>query len=91
MGVQEIIVAIDLEMRRLKQARDLLEKIDTPASKQKATYKAKTGTVVTQATDVPAKTTMKKGAITAEGRRRISEAMKLRWAKKRKQAASKAA
>ena len=74
MEVSKILVELDKEIARLKEARTLLAGGAAPArgtSKKKAVAK-------------PGKRTM-----TAEGRRRIAEAMKKRWAERRKQQAGK--
>ncbi len=74
MEVSKIVVELDKEIARLKEARALLA--GTPASNR--------GTSTKKAAGKPAKRTM-----TAEGRRRIAEAMKKRWAERRKQQGAK--
>ncbi|MGO9435290.1 MAG: hypothetical protein ACLPH3_03775 [Terracidiphilus sp.] len=74
MGVSEILVQIDREIAQLQKARTLLN----GASKGK--YKpARAGKRVAR----------KKRNLTPEGRRRIAEAVKRRWAEQRKAAAGK--
>lgn len=74
MGVSEILAQIDREIAQLQQARALLS--GTGAAKtSKAGSAAK-----------PAK--KKKRNLTPEGRRRIAEAVKRRWAEQKKKAAS---
>ncbi len=73
MGVTDILAQIDREIAQLQQARALLA----------GTGKAPKATA--SATRTPAK---KKRNLTPEGRKRIAEAVKRRWAEQRK-AASK--
>lgn len=74
MGVSEILAQIDREIAQLQQARALL-------SGTGAARTSKAG-----ATAKPAK--KKKRNLTPEGRRRIAEAVKRRWAEQKKKAAS---
>lgn len=74
MGVSEILAQIDREIAQLQQARALLS----------GTRAAKTGKAGSAAR--PAK--KKKRNLTPEGRRRIAEAVKRRWAEQKKKAAS---
>jgi hypothetical protein len=68
--VSKIVAELDREIARLKEARALL--VGEPAPRRGAQKKA-----------TAAKRT---GRMSAEGRRRIAEAMKKRWAERRKQA-----
>lgn len=74
MGVAEILAHIDREITQLQQARALLTGETTRASKS-ASANAK-------------KATRKKRNLTPEGRKRIAEAVKRRWAEQKKKAAS---
>ncbi len=74
MEVSKIVAELDKEIARLKEARALLA--GTSLSHRGSTNKTAAGK--------PRKRTM-----TAEGRRRIAEAMKKRWAERRKQQAAK--
>jgi hypothetical protein len=71
-GVSEILAQIDKEIAQLQQARALLSGGAAPASK-----KASTGTVAK-------KTVKKKRNLSPEGRKRIAEAVKRRWAEQKK-------
>lgn len=71
MGVAEILVQIDREIAQLQQARAIL------SGSKAAPYKA-AAAVITQK---PAK---KKRNLTPEGRKRIAEAVKRRWAAQKK-------
>jgi hypothetical protein len=83
--VEEILAGIDQEIARLQHARNLLAG-DQPrrgrprgSTSKKATKAAK-----------PAKTAgRKKRKLSAEGRKRIADAMRKRWAERKKAAAGK--
>jgi hypothetical protein len=75
-GVAEILSHIDHEIAQLQQARALLGGSATAKVKRVAGPAAK-------------KTRKKKRNLTPEGRRRIAEAVKRRWAEQKKAAASK--
>lgn len=73
MEVSKIVAELDKEIARLKEARALLAGTST-------SHRA------------PAKKSAvkpRKSTMSAEGRRRIAEAMKKRWAERRKQQSSK--
>lgn len=70
MEVSKIVAELDKEISRLKEARALLA--GGPSSRR--------GAGKTRSAVKPRKRTM-----TAEGRRRIAEAMKKRWAERKKQ------
>ena len=72
MGVSEILAQIDREIAQLQQARAMLN--GTSNGKFRV---ARTGKRVVH----------KKRNLTPEGRRRIAEAVKRRWAEQRKKAA----
>lgn len=74
MEVSKIVAELDREIARLKEARALLASV---ASTNRSSGKKKPAAK-------PRKRTM-----TAEGRRRIAEAMKKRWAERRKQQSAK--
>ena len=71
MAIENIIVEIDAEIARLKQARALLATLGTAATKAgRAAKKA------------PAKArTRKKRVLSAEARKKIADAQHRRWAK----------
>ena len=77
--VKDILTEIDAEISRLQQARALLSgdtaKKRGPGRKKSAAVSA----------------APKKRKLTPEGRKRIAEAMKKRWAERKKQASLKAA
>ena len=74
MEVSKIVAELDKEIARLKEARELLA---GSSSSHRGPGKKKSAAK-------PHKRTM-----TVEGRRRIAEAMKKRWAERRKQQAAK--
>lgn len=75
MGVSEILVQIDREIALMQQARAVLAG-SGPASSGK------------RAVSATRKTAKKKRNLTPEGRKRIAEAVKRRWAEQKKKAAS---
>ena len=79
MGILEIVEQIDREIAQLQHARALLA--------GKAASKPKRGGSVSSGTK-PAKR-KKKRNLTPEGRKRIAEAVKRRWAEQKKAAGQK--
>jgi hypothetical protein len=76
-GVSDILLQIDREIAQLQQARALLG-----GGAVKAPKKAKAA-----AAPAAKKTVKKKRNLTPEGRKRIAEAVKRRWAEQKKTAA----
>jgi hypothetical protein len=74
--VNQILVEIDNEIARLQQARNLLA--------GESVKRAKRGRAAV-------KRTPSRRRMSAEGRRKIAEAMKRRWAERRKEASAKGA
>ncbi|HUB00387.1 MAG TPA: hypothetical protein VMA34_18790 [Terracidiphilus sp.] len=81
MGIADILASVDREIALLQQARALLSGVAAPARKPGRPKKA---AVVTPR---PAK---KKRRLSPEGRKRIAEAVKRRWAAQKKAAAAPA-
>ena len=79
MGISEILAALDGEIAQLQQARALLGGQTAP--KKKAGRPKKEATTL-----AAAKPVKKKRNITPEGRKRIAEAVKRRWAAQKKAA-----
>ena len=73
MGVSEILAQIDREIAQLQQARSLLNGVSNGKVRI-----ARTGKRVIK----------KKRNLTPEGRKRIAEAVKRRWAEQKKRAAA---
>jgi hypothetical protein len=78
-GVSEILVQIDREIAQLQKARTLLAGGSTSAPKKTAAPLAAKKTTKRK----------KKRNLTPEGRKRIAEAVKRRWAEQKKAASSK--
>ena len=78
MEVNRIIQEIDAEISRLQQARALL------LGGVKSTGKTATKSAAGKPADAP-KAGKKKRRLSAEGRKRIADAMRKRWAERRKQ------
>lgn len=76
MGVSEILAEIDREIAQLQRARALLAGGALKTSKKAAPVAAR-------------KVRKKKRNLTPEGRKRIAEAVRRRWAEQKKSAAAK--
>jgi hypothetical protein len=74
-GVSEILAQIDREIAQLQYARTLLTGEKKAAPKKVATT-----------TPAPKKSAKKKRNLSPEGRKRIAEAVKRRWAEQKKAA-----
>jgi hypothetical protein len=85
-GVSDILKALDREIAQLQQARALLGGHTAPASKKKAGRPKKVVAAVAPASVGPVK---KKRNLTPEARKRISEAVKRRWAERKKAGGTK--
>ena len=79
MEVSQILVEIDNEIARLQQVRDLLAGKNTKSGTRRG-YGSGKKVVKVRA----------KRKLSPEGRRKIAEAMKRRWAERRKEVAAKA-
>ena len=84
MDVQEIIAELKNETERLNQAIAALEGVGSRQGTTKSRSPIKTATVANMRHVSTGKKT--RGVMTEEGRRRLSEAMKKRWAARRKSA-----
>lgn len=76
MGVSEILMQIDREIAQLRHARALLAGKTAPAAKR------------AKAASVTRKPARKKRNLSPEGRKRIADAVKKRWAEQKKAAAA---
>ena len=83
-----ILEAIDREIARLQDARALLSGHEAPTPRRKVGRPAKIATSVVNLAVTPAKN-KKKRNLTPEGRKRIADAVKRRWAAQKKAAAGK--
>jgi hypothetical protein len=80
--VSRIIAEIDEQISRLQQARVLLS--ETPSTANRTGPGRPKGSKNT-ATVAPVASTTRKRKLSPEGRKRIADAMKKRWAERRKQ------
>jgi hypothetical protein len=88
MEVDSIVAEIDAEIARLTEARRVLKSVGTPGVVKKAGRGRPKGSK-NAATSVKAEApaTTKKRKLSPEGRKRIAEAMKKRWAERKGEAA----
>lgn len=87
MGVESILIAVDQELNKLLQARAILIGQSASISKKKVGAPAVVQSIVS---GLPAKRKKrKKRNLTPEGRNRIAEAVRRRWAAQRKAAEGK--
>ena len=93
MGVAEILATIDFEIAQLQQAKALLTGSAAPVAKRKPGRPKKVVAVVPKkaAAVAPAvkKPAKKKRNLSPEGRKRIADAVKKRWAAQKAAAAAK--
>jgi hypothetical protein len=76
MNTQDIIDQIEIEISRLQQAKSLLQGSESKSGKRSP------GRPKNNVAKIPA-VTPKKRKLSAAGRKKISDAMKKRWAKRR--------
>lgn len=81
MEVSRIIAEIDAQILKLQQARALLADATQPARTGRGRPKG--------STNVSTVAGKRKRKLTPEGRKRIADAMKKRWAERRKQTSGK--
>jgi len=84
--VTRIIAEIDAQIQKLQQARSLLAEASQPVRAGRGRPKG-TKKPTSAASAGTASTGKRKRKLTPEGRKRIADAMKKRWAERRKQAA----
>ena len=87
MEVQHIIAGIDEEIAKLTEARRILESVSTPGVVKKAGRRgrpkgSKNATTLAKVEATASSTGKRK--LSPEGRKRIAEAMKRRWAERKK-------
>ena len=82
MALSDILASIDSEIAQLQKARALLVGVSAPTAKKKPGRPRKVVAAVVPAVAKPAK--KKKRNLSPEGRRRIAEAVKRRWAAQKK-------
>ncbi|MGA3083035.1 MAG: hypothetical protein ABSD44_16920 [Terracidiphilus sp.] len=86
MGISDILASIDHDIAQLQQARAVLAGVQAPAPKKKPGRPRKVAAAIAPVAAKPAK--KKKRNISAEGRKRIVEAVKRRWAAQKKAASA---
>lgn len=82
MEVTRIIAEIDAQIEKLQQARELLSGATNSVRRGPGRPK---GSKNSSGASTSTKTAGRKRKLTPEGRKRIAEAMKRRWAERRKQ------
>jgi hypothetical protein len=82
--VSRIIAEIDAQISKLQQARGLLAGTTQLATKGPGRPRGRKAAVKAVA-PAPKKATARKRKLSPEGRKRIADAMKKRWAERRKQ------
>lgn len=87
MAISDILVSIDQDIARLQQARTLLGGGAVAVPKKAAGRPKKVATVAEMAAKTPAAKPTKKRKLSPEGRKRIAEAVKRRWAAQKAAAA----
>jgi hypothetical protein len=83
--VSRIIAEIDAQILKLQQARTLLAGTTQLATKGPGRPKGRKAAVKVAAAPAPKKAIARKRKLSPEGRKRIADAMKKRWADRRKQ------
>jgi len=83
--VSRIIAELDAQIAKLQQARALLAGTTTVTAKRTGPGRPKGSKNI--AATKPAKASPRKRKLSPEGRKRIADAMKKRWADRRKQSA----
>lgn len=86
MEVSRIIAEIDAQISKLQQARELLSGTTANSSKGRGRPKGSKNGKAATSTAAP-----RKRKLSPEGRKRIADAMKRRWAERRKLAAKTSA
>jgi len=84
--VEEILAGIDQEIARLQHARNLLAGDQPRRGRPRGSKSAKSAPKAAKAVKT---TGRKKRKLSAEGRKRIADAMRKRWAERKKAAAGK--
>jgi hypothetical protein len=88
MAVSDILISIDREIAQLEKARAVLTSSTAPVVKKKVGRPRKADAEAISPAPKPAK--KRKRNLSPEGRKRIAEAVKRRWAAQRKAASAAA-
>jgi hypothetical protein len=86
--VEEILAGIDQEIARLQHARNLLAGDQPRRGRPRGSKSAKSTTATTKAAKTVKSVGRKKRKLSAEGRKRIADAMRKRWAERKKSSGS---
>ena len=88
MALTDVIAHIDTEIAKLQQVRAILVGDDAPAAPRSGRGRPKgSKNVVAPVVVTPSAATKSKRKLIPEGRKAIADAMKRRWAERRKQVA----
>lgn len=87
MAISDILASIDQDLARLQQARTLLVGGAVAAPKKAGRPKKVVAALAERAAKTPAAKPAKKRKLSPEGRKRIAEAVKRRWAAQKAAAA----
>jgi hypothetical protein len=87
LAITDVIAQIDSEIAKLQQARQLLSGAVPAKSGRGRPKGSKNATTNAAAAPAPAATKTAKRKLSPEGRKAIADAMKRRWAERRKQTA----
>ena len=88
MALSDILASIESDIAQLQKARALLTGASTPTTRKKPGRPRKSVAEVVSASAEPAK--KRKRNLSPEGRKRIADAVKRRWAAQKKAAAAAA-
>jgi hypothetical protein len=83
-ALTDVIAQIDAEIAKLQQAKALLSGMEAPKSNRGRPKGSKNVSTTTASAVAPAKKSPKR-QLSPEGRQAIADAMKKRWAERRKQ------
>lgn len=86
MAITDVIAQIDAEIAKLQQAKTLLNGAEAPKS-GRGRPKGSKNVSTTAAAAAPVASKSSKRKLSPEGRKAIADAMKRRWAERRKQTA----
>ncbi len=89
MALEDVISQIDAEIAKLQQAKVLLSGAAAPAALPKPGRGRPKGSKNSTSEAAPASAPKRERKLSPEGRKAIADAMKRRWAERRKENASK--
>ena len=86
MALSDVIAHIDSEIAKLQQVKAMLGGVEAPKQSKRGRPKGSKNAAKPLQTAVPPSTDKSKRKLSPEGRKAIADAMKRRWAEKRKPA-----